>query len=203
VLVLLGVLFITLSFLPLDDLFKVDTNGEVALTENVVVDTETLVEWTPNYNNSNSSGNNNLAIRGNALELSYDVGDWGYVVVTKGVNATLLKDSVGISFRYKGSGAVNSIEFKLILKYEGDTGDTTFGKLIRRATDTGDEWIQEDVLYTDMECWWPEENCELHGDQLDTAAVLRLDFVVSNKEGDDPGEGVVYFTDVVTIVTRD
>ena len=166
----------------------------------VVVDTSSLVGWVPNFDFSNRDSTlNEVNTTGSGIEITYDVGDDGYVVITKEVDQGILSDSEGISFRYKGRGAPNTIEFKLMLRYPGDSNDTTYGKLWNRATDTNNKWIDMKVLYIDMSCWWPTKNCEIHGDLLDTKMVDRLDFVVVNKPGDDEGSGWVLFTDVFGI----
>lgn len=166
----------------------------------VVADTNSLMGWIPVFEFSNGNEiKNGLSIRGNAIELAYDVGTDGYVVITKNIVQDVLLDTKGISFLYKGSGSINSIEFKLILKYSDGEGDTTYGFLWNRATDTNNTWIPINLLYSDMACWWPEDNCLKYGDALDPTKVIRLDFVVSSKVGDDPGSGIVLFSDVVGI----
>lgn len=137
---------------------------------------------------------------GNAVEISYDLGNEGYVIITKGIDPRMLSGTTGISFFYKGRGAANTIEFKLMLKYPGDEDDTTYGVLWNRATNTGDNWTQVEVLYSDFTCWWPGENCQKHGNKLDLTMVDGLDFAVSNKPpGDEVGSGRVAFDDVLGI----
>ncbi len=165
----------------------------------IIVDTTNFVGWIPNVENSN--GNNAInAIKINPdegyIQMDYDVGKDGYVVMTHSLDPGLLSGSEGIRFLYKGVGAPNSIEFKLLMKYPGFSGDTTFGKLYNRATETGSKWIEVAVPFHVLECWWPDENCADHGEVFDTTRILRLDLVVSNKAGDEPGSGWVIFKDV-------
>ena len=134
----------------------------------------------------------------------YDVANGGYTIITKKFDPELLFGTKGIRFFYRGKdkeGGPNTIEFKLILKYPSDTQDTIYGILWNGASDTDDQWKQVDVLYRDLFCWLPAENCKRHGDQPDLTAVDRLDFVVSNKPGagDPPGSGDVALDDVQAI----
>jgi hypothetical protein len=163
-----------------------------------LVDTSMLVGWIPDFTHSNGdSGINRINTIGNATELNYDVGKDGYVIITKRIDSQRLSDTRAIRFRYNGQGAANSIEFKLLLKYPGDAEDTTYGVLLPRATYTNNQWREVEVPYTEMTCWWPAPNCALHGNLLDPTVVDRLDFVVANKPGDDPGSGWVLFKDVL------
>ena len=166
----------------------------------IIADTSSLVGWVPNFESSNGANTlNKVDTIENAIEITYDVGKDGFVIITKSINSRALSDTEGISFSYKGKGASNSIEFKLLLRYPGDSDDTTYGILWNRATDTGGKWTEMEVLYSDMWCWWPEANCKTHGDLLDTTMVDRLDFVVVNKGGDDKGSGWVLIKDVLGI----
>ena len=136
----------------------------------------------------------------NAVGISYDVTDAGYVIITKGVDPKMLSGTMGISFYYRRSGAPNTIEFKLMLRYPGDTDDTTYGVRLHKATATGDNWTLVEVPYSDFACWWPSANCQKHP-RLDLTMVLRMDFAISNKSdfGDQVGSGWVAFEDVVGI----
>jgi len=166
----------------------------------VIANTNNRVGWVPNFDSSNGDNSKNkTSTNENAIEVNYDVGKYGYVVITKSVNSKQLTDVAGISFTYKGVGAPNTIEFKLLLQYRDDKDDTTYGILWNRATDTGDQWLTMEILYSDMECWWPKANCKAHGSLLDPAMVDRLDFAISNKDGDDEGSGWILIKDIVGI----
>lgn len=166
----------------------------------VIVDTDILAGWVPDFNRSNGDrALNKIDISENAIRLSYDVKQSGYVTITKDVVSEELADTTGISFVYKGEGSFNTIEFKFMLRYPGDNGDTTYGILWVRATNTGGKWQEMSVPYSEMRCWWPAENCAIHGDLLDLRMVDRLDFVVSNKSEDDGGSGWIVIKDVFGI----
>jgi hypothetical protein len=188
----------TLTPTPTETVIPTDTPNPIPMPL-VIVDTDILVGWIPDFDFSKGdSAKNKINTDKVAIKLSYDVGENGYVTMTKSVNAKTMSDVVGISFTYMGDGAPNTIEFKLMLRYPGDSGDTTYGKLWGRATDTGGEWLTFEVPYDDMECWWPDDNCKAH-QKLDPAMVDRLDFAISNKAGDEAGSGWVMFKDVIGI----
>ena len=201
-LVIVGIVLIALSLIPI----RFDPpppTPEPTPSPVVVVDTATQWNWTLNTNSTKSTGTANaISVVEDALMLSYEVGEDGYVVLTSNIPAGVLAEAEGISFRYKGTGADNSIEFKLMLRFNGDTGDTTYGKLIQHSSNTKGEWVQVELAFEDLTCWWPEENCNIYGDLLNPNMVQRLDFVVANKidANDDPGKGLIYFTDVFAIM---
>jgi hypothetical protein len=165
-----------------------------------IVDTSILVGWVPNFSHSNKdNAANKLGINENALEITYDIGKSGYITVTKSFDSSELSGTEGISFIYMGKGNPNSLEFKLMLRYPGDVEDTTYGILWNRATDTNDKWLEMQVMYDEMTCWWPAGNCAAHGSVLDPKMVDRLDFAISNKEGDQEGSGWIMIKDVFGI----
>jgi len=170
-------------------------------TPRPIVNTENLTGWIFNFDQSRGDqANNKMSLvpgrTDNAVEIAYDLGRDGYVIITRRFDPRVLVGTTGISFFYKGTGATNTIEFKLMLKFPGDTDDTTYGILWNSATNTGDNWTQMNVLYSDFTCWWPSENCQRHGNKLDLTVVDRFDFAVSNKPDDQVGSGKVAFDDV-------
>lgn len=169
-------------------------------TEIVIADTGSLVGWVPNFENSKGSAElNRIDVVDGTIEIDFDIRGGGYVFVNKLIDEQLLLDSTGMRFRYKGDGASNSIELKLILRYPGDIDDTTYGIIWNRATDTDNQWVQKEIEHGQFECWWPDENCQQHGDDIDLSQVDRLDVVVSNKPGDENGAGWIRFDDILGI----
>jgi hypothetical protein len=130
----------------------------------------------------------------NAIEISYDLKEWGWLVISKKINPEKLSEKEGIIFFYKGSGEPNTIELKLIY---GDVGGTTFGVLWNRAT-IADNWVSIEVPYSHFDCWWPDDNCLRYGNKLDLANVRKIEFAISNKpeDGDMYGSGRVIIDDV-------
>jgi hypothetical protein len=136
-----------------------------------------------------------------AIEVIYDLRNSGWVLIKKNITPDVLAGTEGISFFYRGIGAPNSIELKLLLRYPGDAGDTTFGMLWNRATDTGDQWKSHQALYeVDFKCWGPTELCEKHDNAFDMESVHRIEFGISNKAGDTPGLGKITFDDLMGIL---
>ena len=169
-------------------------------TEIVIADTSSLVGWLPNFENAKGSAElNRVDLVDGTIEIDFDIRGGGYVFVNKLIDEQPLLESTGMLFRYKGDGASNSIELKLILRYPGDSDDTTYGIIWNRATDTDNQWLQKEIDYGQFECWWPDENCQQHGNDIDLSQVDRLDVVVSNKPGDENGAGWIRFDDILGI----
>jgi hypothetical protein len=171
-----------------------------------IVDTGTRTGWRPNFEQSKSNNFLNAVglVEGRtsgqqAIQITYDLGENGFDVITKGFDPKILSGTTGISFYYMGSGAPNSIEFKLIARYPGAKDDTTYGVIWNGVTETNGKWILVPVKYADFTCWWP--NCKQYPGKLVLAYVDRLDLVVSNKpdKGDIPGSGTVVFDDIFAI----
>ena len=136
-----------------------------------------------------------------ALEVIYDLRNSGWVLIKKNITREDLAGTKGVSFLYKGIGAPNSIELKLLLQYPGDNQDTTFGVLWNKATDTGDQWKSHQALYeVDFKCWGPTELCDKHDNVFDMEAVHRIEFGISNKAGDTPGLGKITFDDLLLLL---
>lgn len=45
------------------------------------------------------------------------------------------------------------------------------------------------VSYDKFNCWWPEDICL--NEKLDISKVQKIDFVISNKPGDESGDGKI------------
>lgn len=137
----------------------------------------------------------------NAIEISYDVKKYGWVVIEKNIKPSILSEITGISFYYRGgdvSNTPNTIELKLMLRYLDDVDETVFGVLWYGATNAGTDWKLIEVPFGDFTCWWPDANCDKH-EELDLTNVLRLSFAISNKPEyrDEDGIGEIAFDDVL------
>lgn len=137
----------------------------------------------------------------NAIEISYDVKKYGWVVIERDIKPSILSEITGISFYYRGgdvSNTPNTIELKLMLRYIGDVDETVFGVLWHGATNAGTDWKLIEVPFGDFTCWWPDANCDKH-EELDLTNVLRLSFAISNKPEyrDEDGIGEIAFDDVL------
>jgi hypothetical protein len=124
----------------------------------------------------------------NAVQVGYNVKSDGSVVMSRNVEPSQLLGTEGIRVYYKGSGAPNTLEFRLILRYPGDPSDTTFGVSRNRATNTGDKWKLLTASYDDFRCWFGQ-NCEKHKDAPDPMAVKAIVIAVSNNPGAEDVEG--------------
>ena len=131
---------------------------------------------------------------GNAIEIAFDLKEWGYVWISKVINPEILSNKEGIRFFYKGSGEPNTIALKLVY---GDVDGTTFGVLWNSATVT-DDWVTVEVPYGYFDCWWPQDSCLRYGNELDLNNVRKIEFAISNRpeEGDVCGSGKVIIDDV-------
>ncbi|MCK4347189.1 MAG: carboxypeptidase regulatory-like domain-containing protein, partial [Thermoplasmatales archaeon] len=162
-----------------------------------IIDTMDSTSGWRTYKDDKGSSINIKSISGrtdNAIEISYDLKEWGWLVISKKINPEILSEKEGIKFFYKGSGEPNTIELKLIY---GDVGGTTFGVLWNRAT-VADNWVSIEVPYSHFDCWWPDDNCLRYGNKLDLKNVRKIEFAISNKQedGDMYGSGRVIIDDV-------
>jgi len=145
-------------------------------------------ERIPDYKGSSIDVQSVHGLYDNAIEISYDLKEDGYVVISKEIDPEILTETEGLNFYYKGSGKPNTIEFKLV--YGKDFDETTYGILWNKATIV-DNWIFIEVPYNHFSCWWPENNCERYGNKLDVKNVRKIEFAISNKpnDGDMYGSG--------------
>jgi hypothetical protein len=167
-------------------------------TADGVVNTESLLGWSPSWDGESFIDVSLVLGRtDHAVRISYNLVETSFVAITHAVDPRVLDETSGISFYYSGGGASNTIEFKLILRYPDHTDDTTYGYALHQATNTLDTWALAEVPYDDLECWWPEENCQDHP-RPDLTRLQRMDFAVSHKpdDGDEAGTGWVLFDDV-------
>jgi len=135
----------------------------------------------------------------NAIAISYDMKESGYVSIIREITPEILSGKEGIKFYYKGSGKPSTLA--LILEY-GDPGDTCFGVEWDSAT-VRDDWVSIEVPYTYFDCWWPEDNCLHYGNKLDLRNVRRIAFAIMNnyEAGDIQGSGRVIIDDVQGITS--
>ncbi len=166
----------------------------------VVVNTSSLSGWVPDFNQSKGDKTKNrIELSENAIKLSYVLGVDGFAILTKKLNSKTLAGTDGISFSYMGEGFSNTLEFKVLLRYPDHGGDTTYGIVWNRATNTDGKWLEMKVPYSDLWCWGPPSDCAEHPD-VDIKMVDRLDFAVSNKTGNPPSPGWILIKDVFGIV---
>jgi len=176
------------------------TETPPSTTTNIIDQMESTMGWYT-YKDDKGSSINKKSILGrtdDGIEISYDLKEWGWVLISKNINSGKLSEYEGLRFYHKGSGDPNTIELKLI--YE-DT--TTFGVVWHGAT-VADDWVSVEVQYSDFYCWWPADNCLHYGNELDLEKVRKIEFGISNKPdgGDIYGSGWVIIDDVQGIASE-
>ena len=177
------------------------TTAPTTSTTPYTIDTMDSTSGWSKYNDNKGSSINIKSIPGRtnkALEITYDLKEWGWVTLNKRIDPNILSEIERIQFFYKGTGKPNTIEFKLMYsdgaKYDGT--ETTFGYLINAAT-VKDDWTLVEVPYESLECWWSQESCA-DNPELDLRKVSKIEFAISNKpdKGDEYGSGKVIIDDV-------
>jgi hypothetical protein len=131
---------------------------------------------------------------GNALGLCYSLRQQdAWVGVYKEIDPVVLSGLEGLSFRYTGTGAPNTIELKLLYGPDAEDKRAVFSVYWPAATDAAQVRTLE-AAFSDFWCW-PNTGCT-QDDKLDPAKVRRIDFAISCKQGDTPGQGMVTIDDL-------
>jgi hypothetical protein len=138
-----------------------------------------------------------------ALEITYNLVEGGYIGISKVFNTGILSGTNRIGFWYKGSGASNTLEFKLLHKEEicenGTRKRAVFSVEWAGATNTGGEWVFKEADYGAFRYWdgVPPTGCRAD-ERLDLAKVNKLDFAISSRphHDDQSGQGIIVFDDV-------
>jgi WD40 repeat protein len=135
-------------------------------------------------------------IEQSALEISYNLSERGQVEITKKIGPKDLSDLRGLRLSYKGDGAPNTIELRMVY-----ADGTTFGTSWISATDTDNDWMSQDVLwsspnslYRQFYCLEPKGKCEYYKNGLyDPNNISEMKFIISNNpdEGDLAGRGTL------------
>ncbi|MCS6938246.1 MAG: hypothetical protein RMJ55_06525 [Roseiflexaceae bacterium] len=130
------------------------------------------------------------------LKLDYAVNNDGWVAIHREISPAALTDARAIGFSFKGSGAPNTIELKLIRKPDNDGRSAVFGVMWNHATATNG-WRSVEAPYSLFVCW-KETGC-LPGEVLNPGEVWKIDIAISNKAGDTPGTGTIWIGPIVGI----
>jgi hypothetical protein len=132
----------------------------------------------------------------NGLEITFDVVEWGWVGISKAINPEILPMLPRIErlgFFYVGSGAPNTIEFKLVYQPDSEGESAIFSVLWPGATVT-DGWTFLEIPVSALACW-ADTGCQ-PDEEIDLERVWKIDFAISNKEGDTPGSGTVILDEI-------
>lgn len=165
---------------------------------NTVVNMDSRVGWVT-YDDGQGSSiviNSVSGMTQNAIELSYNLKESGYVGLHTDLPAKALVGANGLQFFYRGSGVTSTIELKLIYTPNSEGKSPVFSTSWLHATASG-EWSSLEAPYADFLCW--EATGCLTGESLNPARVARLDFAVSNKPGDAVGGGTLTLDEVTLI----
>ena len=116
----------------------------------------------------------------NSIRITFNLLKEDWAAVYKKLSPNPLVGTNGLTISYRGHGAPNTIEVKLI-----HTDDTVCKKVIHNKTNTSDRTDRLEISYRDLVC----EAGDLNLDNLD-----RIDLSFSNwpNFGDEPGEGEVF-----------
>jgi hypothetical protein len=131
------------------------------------------------------------------LEIAFELPEDGWVGVEKELSpATLsqVREISGIRFSYMGSGAASTVELKLLYRPDSRGESAVFSVIWFGATPT-DGWLTLETAVGTFECW-ADTGC-LPGEVLDLGKLWKIDFAISNKEGDTPGSGTVVLDEVL------
>ena len=125
-----------------------------------------------------------------AMELSYSLAKDAWVGITKPIDPQVLSGAKGIEFYYRGDGAPNTIELKLVYKSAPGRKTIVFHRLWNRATDR-EGWTRLRAPFGSFSCWDCPGASELKLDD-----VAKLDVAVSNKAVDTTGDGEISIDDI-------
>jgi hypothetical protein len=129
----------------------------------------------------------------NAIELSYNIIQYGYVGVSNDIDPELLFNGSGIGFFLMGGGTPETVEIKLIYEPEVD-GNSAIFSINWPKKSVVDGWEYFEAPFDKFTCWVGTP-CPRDG-KLDIEDVRIIDFAVSNKSGDVAGPGYVIIDDI-------
>jgi hypothetical protein len=131
-----------------------------------------------------------------ALELAFDLKEDGWAGIFKVLETASLQGTNQLQFDYRGTGASNTIELKLLYPPNNENVSTTFRVIWNQATTTQD-WVTREIPYSQFSCWeifpCPEDG------RLDPKNIWKIDIAISNKSGDTPGTGTFQIEDIQSL----
>lgn len=158
----------------------------------VVINTSNWASYTDNKGSTLSQMSVTDEL-GPALELDFNLVEDGWVGIFKVLDPASLMDTNQLKIDYRGTGASNTIELKLLYPPNNENVSTTFKMVWNQATTTQD-WVTKVVPYTEVSCWevFP---CPENG-RLNPKNIWKIDIAISNKSGDSPGSGTWRLSDI-------
>jgi hypothetical protein len=137
-----------------------------------------------------------------SFETSFELETNGWISIYKKISPRSLSGTSGIKFYYSGMGNPNTLEFKLIDKYETIFEAVWSGVTVTNANGPSTFW---EIRYSDLRCRQYSGKCKTENDvrtlTLNPKNIDRVDFAFSNKPetGDTPGSGTVIIEEIMII----
>jgi hypothetical protein len=162
----------------------------------IIDDMENITIWnTFTYGNGSYIKIKSVAGKiGKAMEIEFNLPkEDNFVAFHRTINPEILFGSKGIGFTYKGTGAANTIEFKLTCKNK--QGKAASYRTIRNKVTNTNDWSFIEIPYSQLVCFL---DCE-EGDHVNISDVCKIDIAISNKTGDMLGAGAILLDDIVGV----
>jgi hypothetical protein len=129
-----------------------------------------------------------------AAEIAYTLKPDGWVGIVHAIDGKQLTGEA-LGFFFKGSGAPNTIELKLIY-----SSGTVFSVLSSPTATSANDWAVFEAPYTKFTCWaGTGKDCPRGDEKLDVRQVTAVDIAISNKPGGTPGSGRITIDELHTI----
>jgi hypothetical protein len=122
--------------------------------------------------------------KGNAIQISYDLKEDGWVGISRQIDPKLLMQAFGLNFSYFSMGNQNTMELRF--EYENET---PFG--ISWTNSKTDAWSFQKALYTDFKCLDLRNRI---GFKLEN--VRKIEFIISNHPEGSAGSGTMILDNV-------
>ncbi|MCS6888833.1 hypothetical protein [Chloroflexus sp.] len=131
-----------------------------------------------------------------AIQLDYTLAKGSWVAMYREISSAALAGTRAVGFSFKGSGAPNTLEFKLFRKPDQHGKSAIFGVLWNSVTNT-DDWRYVEVPYSLFVCWLGT-GCK-PGEVIRPEDVWKIDIAISNRDHDTPGQGTLLVGPIVGI----
>ncbi|MFZ5911517.1 MAG: hypothetical protein ACOYYU_16005 [Chloroflexota bacterium] len=123
-----------------------------------------------------------------AVLVIFYVRQGGYVGISKPIDTTLFDNTKELQLSYRGNGAANTFEVKLLTTPNAEGKSAVFSYEIPHGSDT-QGWVALNIPYAKFKCW---ESTGCRKDEIiSPSQIYRIDFAISCKGNDEPGVGTV------------
>lgn len=127
---------------------------------------------------------------GTCLSVSFNLVPNGYIGISRNLDLKSLGAGEKIRFSYRGSGAPNTLELRLV-----DRDGTTY-RYPWNAKTSAPEWTVLEASLDDFECLRRLDGTECQGKKLYSNSVGSMNFIIYNWQGDQSGSGTVLLDQV-------